>query len=62
MIGNPVFPTMIRKLINRRGQMAVWKDIMLSGVIVKPRSVNAEFAVKIAHQVLPWPSFVTTCP
>jgi hypothetical protein len=62
IIGNPVFPIMIRKLISRRGHIAVWKEIILSGVRVKPKSVNAEFAVKTPHHTLPWPSFVTIEP
>jgi len=33
---------MMRKLMRRRGRMAYWKDNMLSGVKVKPRSLNAD--------------------
>ena len=62
MIGNPVFPIMIKKDINNNGQTAVLKDIMLSGVRVYPRSVKAELAVKIPHQTLPCPSCSTIEP
>lgn len=52
IIGNPVFPMIIRKDINNSGQIAVWKEIILSGVKVKPKSVKAELAVKTPHHAL----------
>lgn len=47
MHGNPVLPTMMRKLPIRSGSTASWKEIIESGVSVKPRSLNIEAGVKI---------------
>ena len=46
MHGNPVFPIMIRKLPNSKGNTASWKEIMESGLSVKPRSLNSDAGVK----------------
>lgn len=47
MQGNPVLPMMIRKDPNKSGKTARSKDIMESGVSVKPRSLNNEAGVKM---------------
>ena len=47
MQGNPVLPMMIRKDPNKSGKTACSKDIMESGVSVKPRSLNSEADVKM---------------
>jgi len=44
--GKPVLPAMIRKTPSKRGNTAVWKDIIESGLSVKPRSLNIEAGVK----------------
>jgi len=45
--GKPVLPMMMRKVMSNIGKIAYWNDNMLSGVRVKPRSLNAEADVKI---------------
>ena len=47
MHGKPVLPMMIRKEPNSKGITVVWNEIMLSGVSVKPRSLNIEADVKM---------------
>jgi len=47
MHGKPVFPITMRKLPSRRGNTAFWKEIIESGVSVKPRSLNREAGVNI---------------
>ena len=54
MHGNPVFPIMMRKVPNSNGKVAVWKDIMESGVKVKPRSLNMDAGVKKPLTMLRW--------
>jgi hypothetical protein len=44
--GNPVFPITMRKLPNRRGSTAYWKDCIESGVSVYPRSLSKDAEVK----------------
>jgi hypothetical protein len=46
MQGKPVFPIIMRKVPNSSGRTAVWKEIIESGVRVKPRSLNIEADVK----------------
>lgn len=48
MQGKPVLPMMMRKVMRIRGQTAVLKRTMESGVRVKPTSLNALSAVKMA--------------
>ena len=44
--GNPVFPMTIRNDPSNKGTIAVWKEIIESGVSVKPRSLNIVAGVK----------------
>ena len=44
--GNPVLPMIMRKLPKSNGKIAYWKEIIESGVRVKPRSLNMEAGVK----------------
>jgi hypothetical protein len=46
MQGKPVLPMMIRKVPRVKGRTANWKEIMESGVRVKPRSLNKDAGVK----------------
>ena len=43
-------PMIMRKVMSNIGKTAYWNDNMLSGVRVKPRSLNAEADVKIPLQ------------
>jgi len=68
MQGNPVLPMIMRKLIRRRGRTAYSKEIILSGVRVKPRSLKAEAEVKIPldrlvskDAVILWPHTTKSC-
>ena len=45
--GNPVFPMTIRNDPSNKGTIAVWKEIIESGVSVKPTSLNRVAGVKI---------------
>ena len=45
--GNPVFPIMMRNVPMKRGTTAFWKEIIESGVSVKPRSLNKDAGVNI---------------
>ena len=45
--GNPVFPMTMRNDPSNKGRTAVWKEIIESGVRVKPRSLNKVAGVKI---------------
>lgn len=60
--GKPVLPMMMKKDMASMTKVARLKDIMLSGVSVKPRSMKAEFAVKNPHQVRVTPADSTTFP
>ena len=46
MQGNPVLPIITRKVPSKSGTAASWNEIIESGVIVNPRSLNIEAAVK----------------
>lgn len=78
MHGKPVFPITMRKLPSRRGNTALWKETIESGVSVKPRSLNREAGVNIPlglrklllgwrsrsayHHARDWPTLSTTEP
>lgn len=54
--GKPVLPAIIKKVPISKGKLAVWKDIMESGVSVKPKSLNMDAGVKtplieLAHKL-----------
>lgn len=46
MQGKPVLPIITRKVPSKSGTAASWNEIIESGVIVNPRSLNIEAAVK----------------
>ena len=62
MHGNPVFPIKIRKIITSSSSGALLNDTIEFGVSVDPMSLNADPAVKMAHQPLDTPISPTTLP
>lgn len=55
MQGNPVLPIITRKVPSRSGTAASWNEIIESGVIVNPRSLNIEAEVKTPLEPLSAP-------
>jgi hypothetical protein len=52
MTGKPVFPMIMKNHMIIMTYSDVLKEFILSGVRVRPKSLNAELAVQNPHQVL----------